>query len=142
MEIRKEYSNKDITVVWQPKKCIHAKECIKHLPKVYKPTEKPWIQIEYATTDELKKQISTCPSGALSYFENNKTEDNSAKITNEINSINILPDGPLIIKGKFQLNYPDEKKEIIEKQTALCRCGFSENKPFCDGSHVKHNFKG
>ena len=65
-----EYSNKDITIIWQPKLCQHAGICVKSLPKVYKPKEKPWITIENASTDELKKQISECPSGALSFYEN------------------------------------------------------------------------
>lgn len=67
-----EYSNKDITIVWQPKICQHVAICVKSLPNVYKPKEKPWITIENASTDGLKKQISKCPSGALSFYENVK----------------------------------------------------------------------
>jgi uncharacterized Fe-S cluster protein YjdI len=67
MEIIKEYSNEDLTIFWKPKTCIHAAECVKRLPKVYKPREKPWLTIENATTQELKAQIEACPSGALSY---------------------------------------------------------------------------
>lgn len=67
METRKEYSNDEITVIWQPKKCIHAAECVGGLPKVFKPNEKPWIDLTQATTEELKATINSCPSGALSY---------------------------------------------------------------------------
>ena len=70
MADKMEYSNKDITIVWQPKICQHAAICVQSLPKVYKPKEKPWITIENGSTDELKKQISQCPSGALSFYEN------------------------------------------------------------------------
>ena len=69
-ENQKEYSNSDITIVWKPKVCKHAGVCVKMLPKVYKPKEKPWITIENATTEELKEQVNSCPSGALSYYEN------------------------------------------------------------------------
>jgi uncharacterized Fe-S cluster protein YjdI len=69
-EIVKEYSNKEITVVWKPRSCVHAAECVKTLPQVYNPKEKPWIKIENATSDELKAQINKCPSGALSYYIN------------------------------------------------------------------------
>jgi len=61
------YSNNDITIHWKPETCIHAAECVKRLPKVYKPREKPWLSIENATTEELKTQLSACPSGALSF---------------------------------------------------------------------------
>lgn len=66
-EIQKEYSNDDITIVWKPKLCHHSGVCVRTLPKVYKPSEKPWITIENATTDELKAQIDKCPTQALSY---------------------------------------------------------------------------
>ena len=64
---KKNYSNGEITVIWQPKKCQHAGVCVKTLPKVYNPKAKPWITVENATTEELKSQINKCPSGALSY---------------------------------------------------------------------------
>jgi uncharacterized Fe-S cluster protein YjdI len=71
-EIIKEYANDEIVVVWKPQTCIHAAECVKALPKVYNPKEKPWIKVENATTEELKAQIGKCPSGALSYYEKPK----------------------------------------------------------------------
>ena len=68
--MKKEYSNGEITVVWKPELCAHAGICVKTLPNVYKPKEKPWIQIDNATTEELMNQVSQCPSGALSYYTN------------------------------------------------------------------------
>jgi uncharacterized Fe-S cluster protein YjdI len=67
-EIIKEYSNGELTVVWKPKKCIHSGVCVKMLPQVYNPKEKPWVKVKNATTRELKNQIDNCPSGALSYY--------------------------------------------------------------------------
>lgn len=67
--MNKEYTNGEITVIWQPKKCQHAGICVKTLPQVYHPGEKPWIKVENASTDELKLQINRCPSGALSFKE-------------------------------------------------------------------------
>lgn len=69
-EIVKEYSNGELTVVWKPEKCIHSGICVKTLPKVYHPKEKPWIKPEMASTSELKSQINKCPSGALSFYLN------------------------------------------------------------------------
>ena len=62
----KEYSNGEITILWQPEKCTHAGICVKTLPKVYNPKDKPWIKIENATSEELIGQVADCPSGALS----------------------------------------------------------------------------
>ena len=68
--MNKEYSNGEITVKWQPKVCQHAAICVKTLPKVYNPKATPWIAVDNASTEELKNQISQCPSGALSYTIN------------------------------------------------------------------------
>ncbi|MBD1425838.1 (4Fe-4S)-binding protein [Sphingobacterium arenae] len=65
MEIH-EYSNEEITVLWMPKKCIHAGVCVKTLSRVYNPKARPWINVENATSEELIRQIAKCPSGALS----------------------------------------------------------------------------
>ena len=69
-EIIEEYSNGELTVVWKPQKCVHAGECVKALPNVYNPKQKPWIEAGNATTEELKSQIHKCPSGALSFYMN------------------------------------------------------------------------
>ena len=66
-DIRKEYTNGEIVIIWQPKLCTHAGVCVKMLPKVYNPKERPWVKPENATTDQLIAQIEKCPSGALSY---------------------------------------------------------------------------
>lgn len=74
MEVVKEYTNGVLTIVWKPKLCIHSGICTKTLPNVYHPKERPWIQIENATTEELIAQINKCPSGALSYKLNVNTK--------------------------------------------------------------------
>ncbi len=54
-------------------------------------------------------------------------------------AITLAPDGPYIAKA---LKYLANKSGAVEcKETmALCRCGASENKPFCDGTHAKIGF--
>lgn len=60
-----EYTNGEITILWKPNLCIHAGVCVKTLPKVYHPKDKPWITIENATSEELINQVQLCPSKAL-----------------------------------------------------------------------------
>ena len=74
-EITKKYSNGEITIVWKPGKCIHSGVCVRTLPQVYNPKAKPWITMENASTEELKAQVSKCPSGALSYYLNSEKEN-------------------------------------------------------------------
>ncbi len=133
----KEYSKEDVTVVWQPHKCIHSANCWRGLPKAFNPKEKPWINLENVTSQEIMEQVLKCPSGALSIKNANENEEESANISTEIV---ILKNGPLMVKGSLSIKHKDGKKET-QKEVYLCRCGQSENKPFCDGAHKKCGFK-
>ena len=137
----KEYTNGELTVVWKPKLCIHAAECVKRLPKVYDPNARPWIQPENATTAELKAQIDACPSGALSYYMNNQTQE-EVKVENTATKVDILPNGPLVVHGSIEIKGKDGNITTKENRTSFCRCGASNNKPYCDGTHRKIDFKG
>ncbi|MCP4439433.1 MAG: hypothetical protein GY810_10875 [Aureispira sp.] len=139
-EIKKEYSNGELIVVWKPKSCIHAAECVKALPNVYKPNEKPWITVENATTQDLKDQIAKCPSGALSYYMKDEGEDSVLESVET--KVDVLENGPLLVHGTLKVTDKSGKVEVKNKRTAFCRCGMSENKPYCDGTHTKVDFKG
>ena len=137
-EIIKEYSNSDMTVTWKPNTCIHAKNCWKGLLQVFNPQNRPWINMDGATTNRIKKQIDECPSGALSYQMKNEEDTTALKET----EVKCMENGPLMVLGNVQITNVDGSTEKREKVTAFCRCGASTNKPFCDGAHREINFKG
>ena len=56
-------------------------------------------------------------------------------------TIKIKDNGPYIVEGDFILTDMNGQ-EIPKKKTALCRCGGSTTKPFCDGTHSKIGFQG
>ncbi len=64
--MKKEYTKDDLTIIWDHKLCTHSAVCVKGLPNVFKPKEKPWIQTENDTKEKIKEQVLKCPSGALS----------------------------------------------------------------------------
>jgi uncharacterized Fe-S cluster protein YjdI len=64
--LKKEYTNGEVTVVWQSGKCSHSANCVKNLSKVFQPKTQPWIKMENGTTEEIVAAVSKCPSGALS----------------------------------------------------------------------------
>ncbi|MGB5204962.1 MAG: (4Fe-4S)-binding protein [Eudoraea sp.] len=139
-EIIKEYSKGDLTVVWKPKKCIHSAICVNTLPKVYDPNKKPWIEPENATIDELKSQINKCPSGALTYTMKEETK-NSEEVTKNTR-VDVMANGPLLVHGTLEVKDASGKTESKSGVTALCRCGASANKPYCDGAHKQIDFVG
>ena len=60
------YSNAEVTILWQPNKCIHSGICFRGLPTVFDPRKKPWINPEEASMQAIVEQVKKCPSGALS----------------------------------------------------------------------------
>lgn len=69
-EIKKQYTNGEITIVWQPDVCIHSRFCWTQLGTVFNPRVRPWIDMNGANTEEIIAQVNKCPSGALSFYYN------------------------------------------------------------------------
>ena len=132
----KEYTNGEVTVVWESEKCIHSAICAKGLSRVFRPRDRPWIHMDAAQTEVIVDQVKQCPSGALGYYMNNeKSEGMETKVE-------IRENGPLLVHGTLHLVHKDGTEETKNRVTAFCRCGGSNNKPFCDGTHSKNAFKG
>ena len=139
MDRKKGYSNGAVTVVWEPKKCIHSGICFGGLPSVFQPRVRPWIKIEAASTEDIVNQVKACPSGALSYYMNLEGDNTAESLETKVE---VLKNGPLLVYGTLKVTHKDGKVEIKNKTTAFCRCGGSNNKPYCDGTHVKNDFNG
>lgn len=138
MDKTKEYSNGEVTIVWKPNLCIHSTNCISGLPDVFDMNKRPWINAKGADTDEIITQVNKCPSGALSYYLNHQKEKGEKEMNNV--KITLVENGPMLVNGKVELK--NSKGEVIETEetVALCRCGGSKNKPFCDGTHHTNGF--
>ncbi|AFD07584.1 (4Fe-4S)-binding protein [Solitalea canadensis] len=137
--VKKKYSNGEVTVVWESGKCIHSRICFTGLPSVFNPTKRPWIAIEGGSTKEIIEQVKRCPSGALSYYINGEENKEAEQLETVVE---VLKNGPLLIYGTLKVRDRDGNESIKNKTTAFCRCGGSHNKPYCDGSHVKNGFEG
>jgi len=136
------YTNNEVTVIWKPKACIHSKICWTELREVFDPFVRPWVKMDGSTTERIVEQVRKCPSGALSYEMNDKTNINVKAETAKMLSVEIKPNGPILIKTECSITHSDGREEIKNGTTALCRCGASENKPYCDGTHSKIDFNG
>lgn len=143
-DVLKEYTNGTITVVWKPGKCIHAKNCVNMLPEVYDPQARPWINVANASSEELEAQIKTCPSGALTYYWNDGTKASATEdpATAEETKVEVIENGPLMVYGALTVKGIDGASSTKNNATAFCRCGQSNNKPYCDGTHAKIDFVG
>lgn len=133
------YESQHIDVQYELKRCIHARECVKRLSAVFDVDKRPWIQPENTpSTDALAETIQYCPTGALHF---NRKDGGAQEQTPEENTIRLVTDGPLYVRGDVQV--VDSQGEVIaeDMRMALCRCGASNNKPFCDNTHKDILFK-
>lgn len=119
-KIRK-YSNGRVTVGWKPEKCIHSTKCWKNLPEVFKPGQKPWINIDGAEDEKIVERVNGCPSGALFMVDAGDSPVETGKIS-----------------SAFE---PREFKPEANKKYLWCACGRSEEQPLCDATHKKTDIK-
>jgi uncharacterized Fe-S cluster protein YjdI len=138
---RRDYRGKEITIHDNRKICSHAAECVNNLPSVFKLGSRPWINADGSKIQDIINTVRKCPSGALSYSIDGVEYRDPEEQRNP--TVTVLKNGPYHITGGFELI--SENIEFgdgaSKEHYTLCRCGASENKPFCDGTHRSINFK-
>jgi CDGSH-type Zn-finger protein/uncharacterized Fe-S cluster protein YjdI len=132
MSDTKDYRGSGVVVSFDSRRCIHAAECVGGLPQVFNPDARPWIQPDKAAAERIIAVVARCPSGALSVRRDNGADCLPVPAANEAR---IVADGPIYITGDIEVCDADGKLLSKETRVALCRCGASQNKPFCDNSH-------
>lgn len=139
----RDYRNKDIIVHWKPGKCIHATTCYRELIEVFNPRKRPWVNMDGASTERIIEVVNKCPTDALTYSWIDKDQEAPPQepAPEVINEIRIMKDGPVVVKGEFEITGSGKGAFKKMKMTSFCRCGASKNMPFCDGSHRKIGFK-
>lgn len=132
-----EYKGKEATVSWNGNLCIHFGECGRAEGDLFVGSHKPWCDPDLSPHDEIREVICRCPTGALSVEFSDGSQSETAAAQNTVqDSYN----GPLFVKGDLDIEGAPADVPGLKFRAALCRCGASENKPFCDGSHKKVGF--
>ncbi len=134
----REYQGEGIIVSYDVKRCIHAERCVHGLPGVFNPQARPWIQPQHASADAVAAVVAQCPTGALHF---RRTDGGAEEATPAENVVRVVADGPLYMHGDVTLTDGDGVPVLRETRAALCRCGVSEHKPYCDNSHIKMRFQ-
>jgi CDGSH-type Zn-finger protein/uncharacterized Fe-S cluster protein YjdI len=125
---------RDLTLIYEGKKCIHSRFCVTWGPKVFIANVKgPWINPDAMPTDALAEIAHVCVSGAIRYKRKDGHPDEGAP---PVNLVSVREGGPYAIKADIRL----DGGPAGNYRYTLCRCGASKNKPFCDGSHHEVNF--
>jgi uncharacterized Fe-S cluster protein YjdI len=138
-DVLKQYEAPTITVHWEPKLCIHVSNCTRALPHVFDPNARPWVNVEAASADEIAAAIESCPTGALSYVRTDGAPQEAPEIPTKVQP---RPNGPLFVRGDIEVIDAEGNVTRRATRSALCRCGQSSNKPYCDLTHRAVGFKG
>ncbi|NNC42697.1 MAG: hypothetical protein HKO03_05615 [Acidimicrobiia bacterium] len=135
---KRSYETGSIRVLWDSDRCIHTGICLRSLPDVFDTSKRPWVTVGGAAADEIAETIEQCPSGALSY---ERLDGGPQERPADPVEIVPRPNGPLSIRGSMVIK--DYRGEVFTETTraTLCRCGHSQNQPFCDLSHKSSGFR-
>jgi len=134
----KEYYGKKITVTFDIHRCTHVGECTARLPQVFDTDKRPWITPDNSTADKLSEVILRCPTGALHFT---RLDGGPQEPVPSRNVVTILPDGPAYIDGNIEILNPAGELLMKENRIALCRCGKTAIRPFCDETHTAIEFQ-
>ncbi|MEE8439515.1 MAG: CDGSH iron-sulfur domain-containing protein [Micropepsaceae bacterium] len=132
------YPGEKMDVQWHGKLCIHIGECGRAKGELFVTGRQPWCQPDLSPNEEVEDVIARCPTGALTYHDKSglKTE----KVASE-NNVHVTYNGPLYVRGDLAIDGAPKDAPGLAFRAALCRCGVSKNKPFCDNSHEGAEFK-
>lgn len=152
----RDYTNGEIIVHWRPTLCVHATTCYRELIQVFDPRNRPWVNMKGASTERIIEIVRKCPTNALTYDWNDASKPSQKPGDGAISvspskyeedmqvkpvEIRIMKHGPIVVEGQFKVIGPDGNEMKKMKITSFCSCGNSGNKPFCDGSHRKSDFR-
>ncbi|SHG98141.1 CDGSH iron-sulfur domain-containing protein [Cognatishimia maritima] len=123
------YEGKEVSVTFNPLLCAHAAECGRLAKHIFNASERPWVQPDNGTVDEVRAVIAACPSGALAL-----ADTDPAHLTADRPHIHIQKNGPYWVLDVAS-PVPPQAENMSDRKYVLCRCGKSGNKPYCDGTH-------
>jgi CDGSH-type Zn-finger protein/uncharacterized Fe-S cluster protein YjdI len=124
---------KEFIIHFDGKRCIHARNCVLDRPDVFVPNVKgEWIHPDRADDRAMERLAHNCPSGAIRY---ERVDGGKGEEPPLVNTVRVRENGP------FALHAPHTVRDSVEgTRVTLCRCGASNNKPYCDGSHAAAGF--
>ena len=131
------YDGERADVYWDGRLCIHVGECGRAQGDLFVNGRQPWCQPDLSDVDEVDEVVRRCPTGALTAKLADGTMQETAA---DENVIVVANNGPLFARGRLAIDGAADDMDGVAFRAALCRCGRSQNKPFCDNSHEKAGF--
>ena len=122
-----------LTLMFEAKRCIHARYCVTGAPNVFVGKVKgQWLHPDAMDVERLVEIAHACPSGAIRYHRHDGRPDEAPP---PINLAVVREAGPYAFRGELVVD-----GAAAGTRATLCRCGASKNKPYCDNSHREIGF--
>ena len=144
---RDTYPGQQVTIFDNRGICQHSGLCTDRLPTAFRTGAEPFVAPSGGRMDEIVRAVRDCPSGALSLaFDGEEARDLADWHASREAAIEVTQDGPYRVTGGIGLtdatgaDVPRAAGSSREHY-ALCRCGHSQNKPFCSGMHWYVEFR-
>ena len=134
----KQYTGESVEVAWDKALCIHVAECGRAAGDLFEMGRKPWCSPDVTHVDDVAEVVERCPTGALSY---RRLDDGAEESASEVNRVFVSNHGPLYVRGDLEIAATPENSPGLRYRAALCRCGQSKNKPYCDNAHEGAGFR-
>jgi CDGSH-type Zn-finger protein/truncated hemoglobin YjbI len=144
---RDTYVGQQVTILDNRGICQHSGFCSDRLATAFRAGREPFVAPSGGRMDELIRAVRDCPSGALSYaVDGHEARAQVDHGGTRVPAIEVTKDGPYRVTGAIALTDGDGNAErrnrgASREHYALCRCGQSQNKPFCSGMHWYVEFK-
>lgn len=132
-----EYPGQQGAVRWNGKLCIHIGECGRAKRELFVAGRDPWCEPDRLPSQDVLEIVKRCPTGALSFVPKG---DAPAESPDSENVVVVSNNGPLYLRGDLSIDGATPEREAVRFRAALCRCGRSANKPFCDNAHEEAGF--
>jgi CDGSH-type Zn-finger protein/uncharacterized Fe-S cluster protein YjdI len=136
--VQRVYENEHLRLTWEPSFCIHWAACIRGSNDAFDPRRRPWVNLDAEAPERIAEIVERCPTGALHVlWKDGRPAEHPPEAPEFLPTL----DGPTFVRGRIRLL--DRTGNVIREDTrvALCRCGHSQNKPFCDDSHYREGFQ-
>jgi CDGSH-type Zn-finger protein/uncharacterized Fe-S cluster protein YjdI len=131
------YDGEKVDVVWDGKLCIHVGECGRARGELFVGGRKPWCQPDLTDVADVGEVVERCPTGALYTLRKDGGSPEAAAVQN---TVMVANNGPLYLRGELSIDGSNDDMPGVKMRAALCRCGHSKNKPFCDNAHEDAKF--
>jgi len=136
---RYDYEGEHAVVQWDGRLCIHVGECGRAEGELFVTGRQPWCQPDMTDEANVAEVVARCPTGALTLKKKDGTVVGEAAPSE--NRCVVANHGPFYFEGELKIAGAADDMPSVSRRAALCRCGHSKNKPFCDNAHEEAGFQ-